>query len=145
MSNPDTLHSQQAPEPAGHYAHARRVGNLLFLAGIGPRRRKDKLIPGVTLDAQGRVADYKIEDQVRACFDNVRIILEEAGSSWDKIVDVTVFLTDMQRDFADYNRIWAEYFPIGPNTPTRTTVAVAALPNVASAPINFEIKVIATV
>lgn len=142
---PSHTHSQRAAEPVGHYAHARRVGGLLFLAGLGPRRRGSPDIPGVTLDAQGRVADYDIEAQVRACFDNVRTVLEDAGSDWSKIVDVTVFLTDMRRDFATYNRVWAEYFPLGPNTPTRTTVEVGALPTAGNAPIAFEVKVIATV
>ena len=140
-----TVHSTRAPEPVGAYPHARRVGNLLFLSGQGPRRRGDKNIPGVTLDAAGNVVTYDIEAQVRACFDNIRAILEEAGSSWDKIVDVQVFLTDMARDFATYNRIYAEYFPPGPGQPTRTTVEVGALPTAGNAPINFEAKVIASI
>ncbi len=135
----------RAPEPVGAYPPARRVGNLLFLSGQGPRRRGDKNIPGVTLGPDGKVQTYDIEAQVRACFDNVRAVLEENGSSWDKIVDVHVFLTDMQRDFPTYNRIYAEYFPAGPNQPTRTTVEVGALPTAGNAPINFEVKVIATV
>ena len=135
----------RAPEPVGAYPPARRVGNLLFLSGQGPRRRGDKNIPGVTLGSDGKVQTYDIEAQVRACFDNVRAVLEENGSSWDRIVDVHVFLTDMQRDFPTYNRIYAEYFPAGPNQPTRTTVEVGALPTAGNAPINFEVKVIATV
>jgi len=135
----------QAPEPVGAYAYTRRIGNLLFLAGIGPRRRGSQDIPGVTLDSAGKVSGYDIEAQVRACFANVRIVLEEAGSKWESIVDVQVFLTDMQRDFPIYNRVWAEFFPPGPNQPTRTTIAVSALPQAGSAPINFEVKVIATV
>jgi 2-aminomuconate deaminase len=142
MSNPAPT---RAPEPVGAYPPARRVGNLLFLSGQGPRRRGDKNIPGVTLGPDGKVQTYDIEAQVRACFDNVRAVLEENGSSWDKIVDVHVFLTDMQRDFPTYNRIYAEYFPAGPNQPTRTTVEVGALPTAGNAPINFEVKVIATV
>ena len=139
------VQSQRAPEPVGAYAHARRVGGLLFLAGQGPRRRGSKHIPGVTLGADGRVVTYDIEAQVRACFENVRVILEEAGSSWDRIVDVMVFLTDMERDFATYNRVYAEYFPAGPNQPTRTTVGVTALPTAGNAPIAFEVKVVASV
>jgi 2-aminomuconate deaminase len=135
----------RAPEPVGAYRPARRVGNLLFLSGQGPRRRGDKNIPGVTLGPDGKVLTYDIEAQVRACFENVRAVLEENGSSWDKIVDVHVFLTDMQRDFPTYNRIYAEYFPAGPTQPTRTTVEVGALPTAGNAPINFEVKVIATV
>jgi 2-aminomuconate deaminase len=141
----ESTHSRRAAEPAGAYAHARRAGNLLFLAGIGPRRRGSKEIPGVRLDATGGVADYDIEAQVRACFDNVRAVLEEAGSSWERIVDVTVFLTDMKRDFPRFNQLWAEYFPTGAGQPTRTTVQVQALPQAGNAPINFEVKVIATV
>jgi len=137
--------SQKAAEPVGAYSHARRVGNLLFLAGLGPRLRGSKDIPGVKLDASGRVIDYDIEAQVRACFENVRIVLEESGSSWDQIVDVMVFLTDIKRDFAAYNRIYAEYFPATKPLPTRTTVGVDGLPQAGHAPINFEVKIIATV
>lgn len=144
-TGPDIVNSQRAAEPVGAYAHARRVGNLLFLAGVGPRRRGSKDIPGVALDGNGKVVTYDIEAQVRACFENVRLVLEEAGSSWDRIVDVMVFLTDMERDFAVYNRVYAEYFPAGPNQPTRTTVEVGALPTAGNAPIAFEVKVVATV
>lgn len=141
----DAVHSKRAAEPVGAYAHARRVGNLLFLAGLGPRRRGSKEIPGVRLDATGKMIDYDIEAQVRACFENVKVVLEEAGSRWENIVDVTVFLTDMRRDFADYNRLWTEYFPPGPNSPTRTTIEIKSLPQAGNAPIAFEVKVIATV
>ena len=133
------IHSSKAPEPVGLYPHARRVGNLLFLSGVGPRKRGSKDIPGVTLDAQGKVVTYDIEAQCRSVFENVRHILEDAGSSWDRLVDVTVFLTDMQRDFQDYNRLYAEYFK--DNQPCRTTVQVTALPT----PIAIELKCIATV
>ncbi|HLW74837.1 MAG TPA: Rid family hydrolase [Gammaproteobacteria bacterium] len=133
------IHSAKAPEPVGLYPHARRVGNLLFLSGVGPRRRGSKDIPGVTLDAQGKVVAYDIEVQCRSVFENVRLILEDAGSGWDKLVDVTVFLTDMQRDFAAYNRLYAEYFK--DNQPCRTTVQVTALPT----PIAIELKCIATI
>jgi 2-aminomuconate deaminase len=139
------FNSTKAAEPVGPYPHARRAGNLLFLSGQGPRRRGSKDIPGVTLDAAGRVVTYDIEAQVRACFENIRIVLEEAGSSWDRIVDVMVFLTDMERDFPTYNRVYGEYFPPGPSQPTRTTVEVSALPTAGNAPINFEVKVVATV
>ncbi len=137
--NDDKVISQRAPEPVGAFPHARRVGNLLFLSGIGPRRRGTSAIPGVTRDAAGRVTAYDIEEQCRAVFDNVRTVLEDAGSGWDRIVDVTVFLTDMQRDFPAFNRLYAEYF--AENQPTRTTVEVGALPT----PIAVELKVIATV
>lgn len=132
------IHSSKAPEPVGLYPHARRVGNLLFLSGVGPRRRGSKDIPGVTLDSQGKIVAHDIETQCRSVFENVRVILEEAGSDWTKLVDVTVFLTDMQNDFATYNRIYAEYFK--DNQPCRTTVEVTALPT----PIAIELKCIAT-
>lgn len=131
--------SDRAPEPVGAYPHARQVGELLFLSGIGPRRRGTKEIPGVTLDAQGRVAHYDIEAQCRSVFANVRAVLEDCGSSWERIVDVTVFLTDMARDFETFNRLYAEYFT--DNRPSRTTVEVGALPT----PIAVELKVVATV
>jgi 2-aminomuconate deaminase len=130
--------SSRAPEALGPYPHARRVGNLLFISGMGPRRRGEKGVPGVELDASGRVLRYDIEAQCRAVFENVRVILEDAGSSWERLVDVTVFLTDLERDFATYNRIYGEYF--GSVQPTRTTVGVARLPG----PIAIELKCIAT-
>jgi 2-aminomuconate deaminase len=133
-----SLVSQNAPEPVGHYPHARRAGGLLFLSGVGPRKRGSKEIPGVTLRSDGSVAATDIEAQCRSVFDNVRAILEEAGSSWDRLVDVTVFLTDLRRDFAVYNRLWAEYFAHDP--PCRTTVEVTRLPT----PIAIELKCIAT-
>lgn len=133
----DIITSDRAPEPVGAYVHARRVGDFLFLAGIGPRRRGSTEIPGVTLDADGNVVAYDIEVQTRAVFENVRFVLEDAGSQFDQMVDVTVFLTDMKRDFATFNRIWAEYFPRNP--PARTTVEVGALPT----PIAVELKVVA--
>jgi 2-aminomuconate deaminase len=135
----DIVRSERAPEPTGLYPHARRVGNLLFLSGVGPRKKGTKVIPGVTLGANGEVATYDIETQCRSVFENVRQILEDAGSSWDRIVDVMVFLTDMKNDFPTYNRIYGEYFK--DNQPARTTVEVGALPT----PIAVELKVIATV
>jgi len=138
MSN-ETITSSKAPEPVGLYPHARRVGNLLFLSGVGPRERGTKKIPGVELDEAGEIISYDIEEQCRSVFRNVRYIVEEAGSSWEQIVDVTVFLTNMKDDFAVYNRIYAEYF--ADNLPCRTTVEVGALPT----PIAIELKVIATI
>ena len=135
----DAIVSARAPEPVGAYPHARRVGNLLFLSGIGPRKRGASEIPGVSLDASGKVTAYDIEQQCRSVFDNVKMILEDAGSSWERIVDVSVYLTDMKRDFAAFNRLYAEYFVT--NRPTRTTVEVTALPT----PIAVELKVIATI
>jgi len=133
------INSAKAPEPVGLYPHARRVGNLLFLSGVGPRESGTKDIPGVTLNGSGEIVSYDIETQCRSVFKNVRYILEDAGSSWEKIVDVTVFLTNMKDDFAAYNRIYAEYF--ADNQPCRTTVEVGALPT----PIAIELKVIATI
>jgi 2-aminomuconate deaminase len=133
------INSSRAPEPVGLYPHARRVGNLLFLSGVGPRERGMKKIPGVELDANGNILSYDIEAQCRSVFNNVRYILEDAGSSWENIVDVTVFLTNMKNDFAAYNKLYAEYFST--NKPCRTTVEINALPT----PIAIELKVIATV
>ena len=136
------LMSGRAPEPVGAYPHAKRVGDLLFLSGVGPRKRGNKEIPGVTLDDRGNVAACDIEAQCRSCFDNVRVILADAGSSWDDIVDVLVFLTDMKRDFQTFNRLYAEYFAgTGKPNPTRTTIEVGALPT----PIAVELKVLATI
>ncbi len=137
-----SFESSRAPEPVGAFPHAKRVGDLLFLSGIGPRRRGSKEIPGVTLDSAGNVVSYDIETQCRAVFENVRIVLEDAGATWQDIVDVTVFLTNMKEDFPTYNRVYAEYFagPGKPN-PTRTTIEVGALPT----PIAIELKVIAAV
>lgn len=133
------ISSPRAPEALGPYPHARRVGNLLFISGMGPRRRGEQQIPGVELDASGRVIRYDIEAQCRAVFENVRVILEDAGSSWERLVDVTVFLTDLERDFATYNRIYGEYF--GTVKPCRTTVGVTRLPG----PIAIELKCIAMI
>lgn len=135
----DVFNSSKAPEPVGLYPHARRVGNMLFLSGVGPRERGTKKIPGVELNDAGEIVWYNIEEQCRSVFQNVWHILESAGSSWNKIVDVTVFLTNMRDDFETYNRIYAEYF--ADNQPCRTTVEVRALPT----PIAIELKVIATV
>lgn len=134
-----SISSNKAPEPVGHYPHARRVGDLLFLSGVGPRERGTKKIPGVELDDAGNIVTYDIETQVRSVFQNVRWILEDAGSSWEKIVDVTVFLTNMKDDFAIYNRLWKEYFAVDP--PCRTTLEINRLPT----PIAIELKVVATV
>ncbi len=134
-----SISSNKAPEPVGHYPHARRVGDLLFLSGVGPRERGTKKIPGVELNTDGTIASYDIETQVRSVFQNVKWILEDSGSSWEKIVDVTVFLTNMKDDFPTYNRLWKEYFEQDP--PCRTTLEINCLPT----PIAIELKVIATV
>ncbi|MCP3135843.1 RidA family protein [Pyxidicoccus sp. QH1ED-7-1] len=139
MSSSERVDSQKAPEPVGLYPHARRVGNLLFLSGVGPRERGTKKIPGVELDAEGNITSYDIEAQCHSVFRNVRYILEDAGSSWDKLVDVTVYLTNMKKDFPTYNRLWAEYFKDNP--PCRTTLEINRLPT----PIAIELKCIATI
>jgi 2-aminomuconate deaminase len=136
----DIVEATGAAEPVGAYPHARRVGDLLFLSGIGPRVRGESAIPGVVMNERGEVVDYDIAAQCHSVMRNVRAVLEAAGSSWDKLVDVTVFLTDIRRDFATYNRVYAEYFP-GPARPCRTTVEVTRLPT----PIAIELKCIATV
>lgn len=132
-------HSTRAPEPVGPFPHAKRVGNLLFLSGIGPRKRGSKTIPGVTLAPDGTIESHDIVAQTHAVFGNVRIVLEDAGSDWERIVDITVFLTDMKGDFATFNSLYGEYF-VG-NRPARTTIEVGSLPT----PIAIELKVIATV
>ncbi len=132
-------HSSKAPEPVGLYPHARKVGNLLFLSGVGPRKRGSIEIPGVELNDEGQLISYDIETQCHSVFQNVRLILEDAGSTWDQLVDVTVFLTNMKDDFETYNRIYSEYFKS--NQPCRTTVEVNALPT----PIAIELKCIATI
>ena len=131
--------SDSAPEPVGLYPHARKVGNLLFLSGIGPRKKGTKEIPGVELDADGNITNYDIEKQCRSVFDNIRTVVESSGSSWGQIVDVTVFLTNMKDDFKTYNKVYAEYF--ADNQPCRTPVEIKSLPT----PIAIELKCIATV
>ena len=136
----ESFESSRAPEPVGAFPHAKRVGNLLFLSGIGPRVRGSKEIPGVNLDSAGTVLSYDIETQCRAVFENVRLVLEDAGASWNDMVDVTVVLTHMKKDCPIYNQLYAEYFAgEGKPNPTRTTVEVTALPT----PIAIELKVIA--
>lgn len=135
----EKFESKKAPEPVGLYPHARKVGNLLFLSGVGPRERGSGKIPGVELDAGGDILSHDIEAQCHAVFKNVRLILEDAGAKWDDLVDVTVFLTNMENDFKTYNRIYAEYFKN--NQPCRTTVEVTSLPT----PIAIELKCIAAI
>ena len=135
----EILNSNKAPEPVGAYPHARKVGNLLFLSGVGPRERGTKIIPGVELNEDGTIASYDIEKQCHSVFNNVKTILEDSGSSWYNVVDVTVFLTNMKDDFKIYNRLYAEYFK--DNQPCRTTLEINCLPT----PIGIELKVIATI
>lgn len=135
----DILNSTRAPSPVGLYPHARRVGNLLFLSGVGPRKKGSDRIPGIKLDKSGNVISYDIAEQCHSVFQNVRYILEDAGSSWDNIVDVTVFLTNMKDDFSIFNKLYAEYFK--ENQPCRTSLEINALPT----PIAIELKVIATI
>lgn len=139
MNKDSIKNSSNAPEPVGLYPHARKVGDLLFLSGVGPRQRGSKDIPGVELDEQGNVISYDIEEQCHGVFKNIRYILEESGSGWENLVDVTVFLTNMKDDFKTYNRIYAEYFK--DNQPCRTTVEINALPT----PIAIELKCVATI
>ena len=139
MSKSEPHHSSQAPDPVGLYPHARKVGSLLFLSGVGPRQKGSKSIPGVKLDEQGNLLSYDIEEQCHSVFRNVRYVLEASGSSWDQLVDVTVFLTNMKDDFNTYNRIYADYFK--DVQPCRTTVEVVSLPT----PIAIELKCIATI
>ncbi len=136
MMNNET-NSMRAPEPVGHYPHAKQVGNLLFLSGVGPRERGTKKIPGVELNVDGSIQSYDIEIQCRSVFKNVRAILEDAGTSWNNLVDVTVYLTNMKADFPIYNKLWAEYF--SENPPCRTTLEINCLPT----PIAIELKCVA--
>ena len=133
------LSNEKAPEPVGAYPQSKRVGNLLFLSGVGPRKGNLKDIPGVNIDENGNVISHDIETQCHSVFENVKIILEESGSKWENLVDVTVFLTDIDRDFKIYNKIYADYFKN--NQPCRTTVQISSLPT----PIAIELKCIATI
>ncbi len=135
-----SIHAASAPKPVGHYPHARRVGELLYLSGIGPRDTVSGGIPGNIHDAEGRLIAYDIAAQTHAVFANVCAVLDASGARWEDLVDVTVYLTDMARDFKTYNAIWAEYFPDPATAPCRTTLGVTALPT----PIAIELKCIAT-
>jgi 2-aminomuconate deaminase len=133
------IYSDNAPEPVGPYPHARKVGNLLFLSGVGPRKKGSKEIPGVTLDENRTIISYNIEEQCHSVFQNVKFVLESSGAKWENLVDVTVFLTNMKKDFPIFNKIYGEYFPDKATQPCRTTVEVNALPT----PIAIELKCIA--
>lgn len=133
----EIISTQKAPAPVGAYPHARRAGNLLFLSGIGPRKPGTDEIPGLVLDKNGNFLEFDFEAQCRSVFDNVKIVLEESGASWEQLLDVTVFLVDMKRDFHTYNRLYAEYFKTA--QPCRTTVEINRLPT----PIAIELKCIA--
>lgn len=137
--NNDPIQTDKAPAPVGLYPHARKIGNLLFLSGIGPREAQTGNIPGLKLDKNGNFENFDFEAQCHSVFRNVKAVLEASGSSWDRLVDVTVFLTDMQRDFDTYNRVYAEYFK--DNQPCRTTVGITCLPT----PIAIELKCIAII
>ena len=137
----DVIHASAAPKAVGSYPHARRVGDLLFLSGIGPRDPASNGIPGNVCDADGRLIAYDIDAQTRAVFANVRAVLDASGARWEDLVDVTVYLTDMARDFKTYNAIWAEYFPDPAHAPCRTTLGITALPT----PIAIELKCVAAV
>jgi 2-aminomuconate deaminase len=131
------IRTDAAPAPVGAYPHARRVGNLLFLSGVGPRQPGSNTIPGNVHGTGEQLISYDIEAQCRQAFGNVRAVLEASGAAWTDLVDVTVFLTDMHRDFAAYNRLYAEYFS-GVDA-CRTTLGISALPT----PIAIELKCIA--
>ncbi len=135
----DQIHSDRAPKPVGAYPHARREGNLLFLSGVGPRMPGTDLIPGNVHDAHGALLDYDIDAQCHSVFANIKQILESAGADWDDLIDITVFLTDMDKDFARFNAIYSEYFT--GNLPCRTTLEVGALPT----PIAIELKCVARI
>ena len=137
--NTGKFNSDRAPQAVGLYPHARKVGNFLFLSGVGPRKVGQTDIPGVTLNANGEIESYNIEKQCHSVFNNIKYILEDSGSSWKNIVDVQVFLTNMKDDFKTYNKIYAEYFK--DNQPCRTTIEIKSLPT----PIAIELKVIATI
>ena len=137
--NGEKFNSDRAPGAVGLYPHARKVGNFLFLSGVGPRKAGQADIPGVTLNSDGEIQSYDIENQCHSVFENIKFILEDSGSSWNNIVDVQVFLTNMKADFRKYNEIYAEYFK--DNQPCWTTVEVKSLPT----PIAIELKVIATI
>jgi 2-aminomuconate deaminase len=139
MGNVEIIHTENASSPLGAYPHARKFGNLLFLSGIGPRDPKDNSIPGLELDKDGNILSYDIIAECHAVFKNVRAVLEASGSSWDKMIDVTVFLTNMKKDFPVYNKIYGEYFK--DVQACRTTVEVKSLPT----PISIELKVIASI
>lgn len=135
----DIIKTKQAAKPLGAYPHARKAGDLLFLSGIGSRNAKDNSIPGLELDDKGNIVKYDVEAECHSVFANVKAVLEASGSSWDKIIDVTVFLTNMKKDFPAYNKIYGEYFK--DVNACRTTVEVKSLPT----PICIELKVIATI
>jgi 2-aminomuconate deaminase len=135
----DAIHADAAPKSVGLYPHARRVGDLLFLSGIGPRDPITDAIPGNVIYSDGRVRSYDIAAQTRAVFANVRAVLEASGARWEDLVDVTVYLTDITRDFKAYNTVWAEYFPDPATAPCRTTLGITALPT----PIAIELKCVA--
>ena len=141
MAASDVVRTDAAPRPVGAYPHARRVGDLLFLSGIGPRDPASNAVPGNVQDAEGRLISYDIDQQARAVFANVRAVLQASGARWEDLVDVTVYLTDMARDFKDYNAAWAEHFPDPATAPCRTTLGITALPT----PIAIELKCVAVV
>ena len=133
------IQADGAPKAVGHYPHARRVGNTLYLSGIGPRDPATNTVPGNDLGDDGSVSAYDIAAQARAVFANVRTVLQASGATWDDLVDVTVYLTDIRRDFSAYNAVWAEFFPDAASAPCRTTLGITALPT----PIAIELKCIA--
>ncbi|HZF97634.1 MAG TPA: RidA family protein [Pseudoxanthomonas sp.] len=142
MSEPGSasIDARAAPALVGAYPHARRVGELLFLSGIGPRDPATDAVPGNLFDDHGRLVAHDIRAQTHAAMANVRAVLEASGARWDDLIDVTVYLTDMAGDFTAYNAVWAEYFPDAAKAPCRTTLGITALPT----PIAIELKCVAT-
>ena len=140
----EQIHTDAAPKPVGAYPHARRVGDLLFCSGVGPRAPGENTVPGVTLDEKGTMVDYDFEAQCRACFDNIRAVVEAGGARFEDIVDVQVYLTDLPRDFATFTALWKDYFAgEGRPNPCRTTIEISRLPQGGNAPIAVELKVVA--
>ena len=135
----DQIISQKAPEPVGSYPHAKRVGDLLFLSGVGPRKRGTRDIPGITFDGERNILDYNVAEQTHAVIENIKLVLQDSGLGLENLVDVQCFLTNMKKDFQEFNRVYGEYFSVE-SGPTRTTVEVGALPT----PIAVEFKAIAS-
>lgn len=135
----EAIRTDTAPKAVGNYPHARRVGNLLYLSGIGPRDASNNSIPGNVTDAAGQLLSYDIVAQCHSVFANVRAVLQASGARWEDLLDVTVYLTNMARDFTAYNQVWAEYFPDAAQAPCRTTLGIVALPT----PIAIELKCVA--
>jgi 2-aminomuconate deaminase len=137
----EVFRTDNAPKAVGSYPHARRVGQMLYLSGIGPRDARDNSIPGNVIGADGKLQSYDIAAQCHSVFANVHAVLAASGARWEDLVDVTVYLTDMEADFKAYNAVWAEFFPDPAKAPCRTTLGITALPT----PIAIELKCLAVI